>query len=97
MMLQLNIQEIFLDFKKKSIKDRIIRDIRNLFENEGEYYYKPVGVGNFWSNNYIEYESIADRKTLSIETIIKRYNKLTQKSDTCKIQSTTTKKFVYIN
>ena len=29
-----------------------------------EDYYKPVRVGNFWNNNYIEYES---NSTLSVE------------------------------
>ena len=33
-----------------------------------EDYYEPVRVGNFLSNNYIEYESIGDRnKTLSMK------------------------------
>ena len=36
-----------------AIKDRIITDIRNVFEYEEEHYYNPVIVGNFWSNNYI--------------------------------------------
>ena len=50
------------------MKDREIRDIRNFFEHEEEDYYKPVRVGNFWSNNYFEYESNRDRnKTISIE------------------------------
>ena len=53
--------------ENEAIKDRIIRDTRNLCEHEGEVYYKPVRIGNFWSNNYIEYESNGDRnKTLSI-------------------------------
>ena len=44
--------------ENKAIKNRVIRDIRNLFEHEEEEsYYKPVRVGNFCSNNYIEYES----------------------------------------
>ena len=47
--------------ENEAIKERVIRDIRNLFENEGEDYYKPVQVGNFWSNNYIEYGSNDDR------------------------------------
>ena len=48
------------------MKNRTIRDKINLIEHE-EDYYKPVRVGNFWSNNYIEYESYDDRnKTLSI-------------------------------
>ena len=51
-----------------ALKDRIIRDITNLFEHKEEYYDKPVGVGNFRSNNYIEYESNGDRnKILSVE------------------------------
>ena len=50
------------------IKDRILADIKNLFEHDKEEanYYKPVTVSNFWSNNYIEYGSNGDRnKTLS--------------------------------
>ena len=34
-----------LNKENKAIKDRIIRDIRNLFEQEA-YYYKQVRVGN---------------------------------------------------
>ena len=46
----------------------MLRDIKNLLEHEEESYYKPVRVNNFWSNNYIEYESNGDRnKTLSVE------------------------------
>ena len=45
----------------------MIKDIRYLFQHE-EDYCRPVKVGNFWSNNYVEYESFDDRnKTLSIE------------------------------
>ena len=37
-----------------------------MLEEEG--YYKLVRIGNFWSNNYVEYESNSDRnKTLSVE------------------------------
>ena len=41
----------------------------NLFEHEEEENcYKLVRVSNFWSNNYIEYESNGNiNKTLSIE------------------------------
>ena len=37
----------------ESIEDRILRDIKNLFENEIEElnYYKPVKVNNFYCNN----------------------------------------------
>ena len=38
----------------KEIKDRVLRDMNNLFKHEEEKrYYKPVRVNNFWSNNYI--------------------------------------------
>ena len=46
---------------KKDIRDKI-RDIRNLFEHEEEHYYKPVRVGNFRSNNYIDYKSKGNKK-----------------------------------
>ena len=65
-----DIRNIFrLEKEKKPIKDIILRDIRNLFENqEQKNYYKPVRVSNFWSDNYVEYESSGDRnKTLSVE------------------------------
>ena len=63
-----NIFRLKKEINDTTVKDRIIRDIRNLFEHEEEDYYKPVRVGNFWSNNYIEYESIDDRnKALSFE------------------------------
>ena len=47
----------------------MIRDIRNHFEHEEEDYYKPVRIGNFWSNKYIEYKSKSDRKALSVKRI----------------------------
>ena len=34
----------FAQKENKAIKDRIIRDTRNLFEHEEENYYKPVRV-----------------------------------------------------
>ena len=40
--------------KKKWQKDKIIRDIRTLFEQENNYN-KSIAVDNFWNNNYIEY------------------------------------------
>ena len=48
--------------KKKTNKDRVIRDIRKLFEQQKADYYKPKRVDNVWNNNYIEYES-NDEKT----------------------------------
>ena len=55
--------------ENRSIKDRKIRDIRNHFEHEEkEDYCKPVRVGSFYNNNYIEYERNRDRnKTLSLK------------------------------
>ena len=52
----------------------VLKDIRNLFEHEEEEnYYKPLRVGNFWNNNYIEYESNRDRnKTVSVEEYLNK-------------------------
>ena len=60
----------FFRLKKenKTIRDWIIRDIKNLFGQEKEHYYKSVRVGSFWSRNSIEHESNGGKyKTLSIE------------------------------
>ena len=43
-----------------------IKDIRYIFKHKKENYYKPVRVCNFWSNNYIEYESNGDRKKMQL-------------------------------
>ena len=58
-----------LQKENKVIKDRVLPDLRNIFEHEEEEtYYKPVKVSKFSSNNYIEFESKGDRnKTLSVE------------------------------
>ena len=46
----------------KAIKDRLLTDIKNVFEHEKEEnYHKPVRVINFWSKNDIEYESKGDK------------------------------------
>ena len=80
-----------------TIEDRIVRDIRNLFEleNEEEDYYKPVRGGIFYSNNYIAYESNGDRKKLSIEEYLNKIRPYFKdilnhfkNSDTWKIQLT---------
>ena len=66
--------------KNKERNKRLIRDIRTLFEQEEEDYYKPKGVNNFWNNNYIEYESNGDKnRNLSLDEYlnkIKPYNNL---------------------
>ena len=53
--------------------DRVTRDIRNLFEYEEGDYDKPVRVGTFLNNNYIEYESSSARNTtVSIEEYLSK-------------------------
>ena len=47
----------WLKKEKEAIRNKIIRDIRNIFEHEEENFGKPEKVDTFWSNNYIEYES----------------------------------------
>ena len=61
---------IFFRLEKeiKAIEDRLLRDIKNVFEHKEENYYKPVRVNNFWSNNYVAYKSNGGRKkTISVE------------------------------
>ena len=55
-----NIRNLFkLKKENQVIKDRIIRYIRNLFEHEEEKdCCKPVRVGNFWRNRYIDLKVI---------------------------------------
>ena len=70
-----DIRDHFREEKEtKTIKDRIPRVIKNVFEHEEEENsYKPVRVNNFRSNNYIEYESNGDRnKTLSVEKYLNK-------------------------
>ena len=53
------------EIKDKMIKDRIIRYIRTLFEQDD--YCKSIVVGKLWNNSYIEYESNGYRnKILSL-------------------------------
>ena len=56
---------------KKKVKCRILRKIRNLSEHKEENYYKLVGLGNFWSNIYIEYKSKGNR-TLSVKKYLNK-------------------------
>ena len=54
--------------KENFNSDKILRDIRTLYELNKEDYYKPVRIGNVFSSNYIEYESNGDKdKTLFID------------------------------
>ena len=101
------IKSIRIPFKLKkeneAIKDRIIRDIRTLFEEEEEkYYFKPLRVGNFWNNIYIKYESSGDRnKKLSVKEYLDKIKPYLrdiiinlQKSVTWKIQLTISSNFI---
>ena len=57
----------------ETIKDKIIREIKALFGQQEEGYYRPVRVGNFWNNNYINYESDVDRnKNLSVKEYLNK-------------------------
>ena len=47
---------------KTAIKNWIIRDIKNLFEQDEEYIYKAVRPGNFYGDNYVKYDIIDVRK-----------------------------------
>ena len=50
------------------MKDKIIRDITTLFEQQEEDYYWPKRGNSFCNNNYIEYESNGDKKcSLSLD------------------------------
>ena len=57
--------------KEKDTNDKLMRDIKTLFELDKEDYYKPVRTGNAFNRNYIEYESNGDKdKTLKNILII---------------------------
>ena len=99
-----DIRNLFrLKKENKVIKDKILRDIRSLFEHgeQEESYYKLLTASNFWRNNYIEYESKSDKyKTLSVEECfnkvrlnLKDKNSL-KKSDMWKIQLTIAINFI---
>ena len=61
------------ELNERLIKDRIIRDIRTLFEQHKEDYYKPKRVSYFWNNNYIEYEGNGDKnRNLSLDEYLKK-------------------------
>ena len=55
----------------KEIKYKILRDIKNLFEQEKEEisYYKPVRVRSICSKNYIECKSNSDRSKTQLDHI----------------------------
>ena len=65
-----DIRNLFKLKKKKDndIKDKIIRDIRFLFETQEGDYYEPIRIRNSFDDNFIEHESNGDKnKTLSTD------------------------------
>ena len=94
-----DIRNLFRQGKEtNAIKDRILKDIKNLFEHEEEEenYYEPVRVSNFWSNNYIKYNSNGDRNKIQsvweylneIRPYLKDIINKLKKSDRWKVQLT---------
>ena len=87
----------FFKLKQKNEinKDRIIRDIRTLFEQE-DVYYNPIRVGNFWNSNYVKHESNDNiNKTLPVKEFLNKIKPYLrdvitdlQKSGTWKVQLT---------
>ena len=59
--------------QKKTIKNvRNLFRLKNLFEQDEQDYYKPGRPGSFWSENYIKYKSIGNRKTLLAEEYLNK-------------------------
>ena len=59
------------DIRKENFNiDKILRDIRTLYESDKEDYYKPIRIGNDFSSSYIEYENNGDKVKLSLLMII---------------------------
>ena len=84
-----------LEKETKANKDRILRDIKKLFQHQEdeENYYEPVRVSNFWNNSYIKYESSDEINKqfqnflIKLDRIEKTNQKIiSKKSDTWKIQ-----------
>ena len=71
-----------LNLKKENeaTKDKMISEIRNLFESRNEDYHEPIRVSSFYSNDCIDYKSNGYRdKDLSIKEYlnkIKQYLKI---------------------
>ena len=90
------------EHNERLIKDKIIRDIRTLFEQK-EYYYKPKRVSSIWNNNYIEYETNGYKNSnLSLDKYLNKVKPYLrdimtdlQSSDTWKIQLAIAVNFIY--
>ena len=77
---------------ERIVKNRIIKDIRTLFEQgKQEYYYEPKRVSNFGNNNYIKDQVISRNLSLveylnNIESYLRNIIFTLQNSDAWKIQ-----------
>ena len=77
---------------ERIVKNRIIKDIRTLLEQEKqEYYYEPKRVSNFGNNNYIKNQVISRNLSLveylnNIESYLRNIIFTLQSSDAWKIQ-----------
>ena len=98
-----DIRNLFrLGKETKAIIDRILGDIKNLFEHEEENHYNSIRISSFQSDNYIEIKSNGDRnKTLSLKEYLNKsipylkniINNL-KNLDTWKIQLTIANEFI---
>ena len=76
--------------------------LENIFEQKEDDYYRPIRAGNFYSNNYIEYESNGDSsKRISVKEYLNEIKPYLrdmiidlQKSDAWKIQLTMSINFI---
>ena len=90
--IQLKIYEAFREKKEnETTNDKIIRDIKLLFEQK-DYCYKPVRISNFWNNNYIEYKSNGDDNLSVKEYYLKDIVIDLQKSGAWKVNLTSVSK-----
>ena len=87
--------------ENKSIKDRVIKDIKLHLGQEDDHY-KIVRVSDFWNSNYIKYENNGDKnKNLlvilyfnKLEPYLKDFINDLQKSGTWKVQLTNAINFI---
>ena len=88
--------------RKKEHNERLIRDIRTLFGQQQQDYYKSERVNNFWKNSYSEYESNGDKnRNLSlneylnkVELYLRNIKIDLQNSDVWKIELTIAINFI---
>ena len=63
-----DIRSLYRLKNRKGINDKVLRDIKTLYESDKEDYYEPVKINNAFNDNYFEYESSGDKdKILFIE------------------------------